>query len=546
MGTTFLSNKLSAKDVYEISEAASREASQQGAASSVQDFATAGASGQHPQNYARDLLRKMVRQSSLQIFWWELPFQDPQTHERVLAPHPFLLPHEVVSSFVRSKGLADLLLDATQRAASKLLQEQCLKLGLNSMETVAIGMHGDGVPYTKKESLEILSLNFLAHPTGDRVPMTAVSKKFATTETWQCLLEVLVWSLQMLFIGKVSKYLPNGEPWEYSRAIGPDLPCRGLLLQVRGDWPFLRQLFHFPSWSSCRMCWKCTATTADGPRSYRNTSSGALWRQERVTSIAFLQELREADVALCPLLALPAFNLNCVVLDWLHVVDLGVGADALGNFFYSLIAAPGLLEGATKAARVFTLWQKLRAWYRLHRPASVLDQLTEEMIKRQGPTKKPKLKAKGAECRYLIGFGEDLSKAIASEHPGDARLITIKGLFHHLANLQRWVAGSNGEFQPQLAAEECRRFCALYESLQNASPFPLWHMKPKLHLMQELIEYQSFEHGNPRHFWCYRDESWCGYWAKASKRRGGANTSSTTARTFLLRYIAAETLEAEE
>ncbi|CAE7342175.1 bchH [Symbiodinium sp. CCMP2592] len=38
--------------------------------------------------------------------------------------------------------------------------------------------------------------------------------------------------------------------------------------------------------------------------------------------------------------------------------------------------------------------------------------------------------------------------------------------------------------------------------------FPLWHFKPKIHLLQEMAEDQSEDHGNPREFWCYRDESW--------------------------------------
>ena len=123
---------------------------------------------------------------------------------------------------------------------------------------------------------------------------------------------------------------------------------------------------------------------------------------------------------------------------------------------------------------------------------------------------------------------------------------TIAGLFNHLFALQQWVAGSLGPYDFSKASEECRRFCVLYQSLQSQAIFPLWHFKPKIHMMQEMVEFQSEEHGNPREFWCYRDESWCGFWAKASKRRGGHNTPGTTARTFLLRYLALENLAAED
>ena len=90
-------------------------------------------------------------------------------------------------------------------------------------------------------------------------------------------------------------------------------------------------------------------------------------------------------------------------------------------------------------------------------------------------------------------------------------------------------------------ASKCsRRFCLLYKALETeaslAGKINLWNMKPKVHLLQELVEYQSFQHGAPRHFWCYRDESWCGWWAKASLRRGGANNAATAATRFLQRF----------
>ena len=42
--------------------------------------------------------------------------------------------------------------------------------------------------------------------------------------------------------------------------------------------------------------------------------------------------------------------LSTVVLDWLHVVDFGVGADVLGNLFYMALTYKGdqLLAGRTK------------------------------------------------------------------------------------------------------------------------------------------------------------------------------------------------------
>ena len=102
----------------------------------------------------------------------------------------------------------------------------------------------------------------------------------------------------MLLLGYVFDYLPENEVWEQERcrlASGTRLAGHALVLQCRGDWPFLKQLllgdslersgvkllrgftllcwcnfflhvtlckvrFSFPSYNEKRgMCWKCKA-----------------------------------------------------------------------------------------------------------------------------------------------------------------------------------------------------------------------------------------------------------------------------------------------
>ena len=50
----------------------------------------------------------------------------------------------------------------------------------------------------------------------------------------------------MLLLGKVFDVLPNGEKWEQSAGrlvAGSKLVGHALVLQCRGDWPFLKLLF---------------------------------------------------------------------------------------------------------------------------------------------------------------------------------------------------------------------------------------------------------------------------------------------------------------
>lgn len=156
---------------------------------------------------------------------------------------------------------------------------------------------------------------------------------------------------------------------------------------------------------------------------------------------------------------------------------------------------------------------------------------------------KPKLKAKGAECRYLIPFGAELANDLASKD-GSAHNYTVAALFTKLVSLQRLISGNVKPFSSAQASLLCRQVCVLYTALHQemvAKGKPLlWDLKPKVHLFQELVEYQAVALGNPRDFWCYRDESWCGFWARASKRRGGANSASMTPLRFLNRFRALE------
>jgi hypothetical protein len=538
----FLSNKLSAKDISDLAVSNFKEGNQQ-----LNAIAKAGAWGNAPKNLARDLMRQFLKGCVCpEPFFWNIPLWDVDTNSQVSVPFPFMLPHEVLHFLVEANGISNWAMDkALYPDIHKQVAEQCLKHGLDMANTIAIGIHGDGVPFTKRDSLELLSFNFLSHPTADRVPFTGISKKHLCQcgckgfHTWHAILSVFKWSLLMLLAGRVSGFLPDNSLWvaERNRLLPTTkLCCHALLMQCRGDWPFLRTLFNFPSWSSNAICWLCQANRSTHP--FTDPSLGAAWRNARYAAHEALRLLNcVRPMELCPLLALPAFTISCVVLDWLHVVDLGVGADVLGCFFWELIARPGLLQGATQACRVKTLFSVIKAWYKINKPASCLSDLTLTMIKGPKANSKPKLRCKGGECRYLIPFACEYSASFINI---DRHWRMVHDMFALLFSLQKAV--SDADYEAAAASSLCRRFCILYAALGAAAVAQntpsLWQFKPKVHLLEEMVEYQSFQHGSPKHFWCYRDESWCGWWAKASKRRGGANLAASTALRLLTRFRA--------
>lgn len=102
------------------------------------------------------------------LFMYEIPTWDPHERKQVLTLHPFLLPHEMVHYLVSKDPDLLHVCSINYPQTRELLESTCGTEGLRVGRTAALGIHGDGVPYTKKDSVEILSFNFLSEPTADR------------------------------------------------------------------------------------------------------------------------------------------------------------------------------------------------------------------------------------------------------------------------------------------------------------------------------------------------------------------------------------------
>ena len=206
-----------------------------------------------------------------------------------------------------------------------------------------------------------------------------------------------------------------------------------------------------------------------------------------------------------------------VMIDVLHCMDLGVSQDILGNIMWE--ALEWVCEGSSRKAKVVDLWKQIKEYYDEFKPTTMLQALTVEMIKQ---TKKaPKFRAKGAETRHMVPFGLllaiEIDKLRADVHSNAvvkvaSSLLDIYEIFAHRPVDHRALS------------ETCRRVCLLYRSL-NPKPTCTqdgWRIKPKFHMMCELCEYQASEFGSPEEFWAYKDESFVGFAAEFSHKRGGA------------------------
>ena len=169
----FLENKLSARDIAKLSRGGVNSG-----ADDVGVSAKAGAKGRQLQNAARDLMRKFLKDTDMPpLFWHKVQIWDADAHQPEQVEIPFLLQHQVLAS-VGERWNTLALDEARAPQIWNQFATQCAKLNLDPSTTIPWGLHGDGVPFTKKHSLELLSWNILGDATGDRVPFTGVSKVY--------------------------------------------------------------------------------------------------------------------------------------------------------------------------------------------------------------------------------------------------------------------------------------------------------------------------------------------------------------------------------
>jgi len=541
-----LSNKLSALETQCLASNAAGAG-----ATGVTDIASVGASGLHPGNAHRDLMRRYLKGCSVpEVYVAEIPIHDPQSDtDHVPVMLPFLLPHEMIHCIL--KGSARTADDLAQLPEGGPLDNVATVFahdkGVERNRVLPIGFHGDGVPHKKNKSVQVFSWNFLSKGHSERFLFTAIDKEYCC----QCgcggrctldpIVAVFAWSMKMSALGKWPRRRHDGEPWLHSdrhrRSIRGNFFVRPVLLQARGDWSWYKELFGFPSWASSAICWKCRATKR-GKRTFTNHSQDAPWRRKRMTSIEFFQQQTDANVRPSPLFLCPYFELWMVIIDALHCMDLGVSQDCLGNLFYE--AQKSLCDGRNIKVRVKNLWGRVKEYYKVAKPASQIQTLTVPMIKQQ--KKSPKLHLKGAETRGLIAFGAELASALDKKekttHSG-----TVHGLFCSLLDMYMHMA--NDDWDQDGAATCCRQFCLLYSALSSeavrnhGAETLLWREKPKVHMLEELFEFQGREMDmSPADFWCYKDEDFVGWVASFAGSRGGPSRCVTSTFRTLQRYRA--------
>lgn len=221
-----------------------------------------------------NLRRSMKRNLLKSVKWPKLYVQDvrcwdPKTEKEELMPLAFILPQEILS-LVAEKSDPEVLM-STERMdpLSKAHLQKCEAAAGEKL--LGMGIWGDGVPcqWDRTESVDVLSFNLpgLGGAWKNlRIPITALPHAFVGEHTWHDIMKVVQECLVACATGIHWTRRPDEQPWRqgdsyHAKRAGKPIGVRAALVEVRGDWKFYKEVFHFPTWNEkAGCCWTCTCT----------------------------------------------------------------------------------------------------------------------------------------------------------------------------------------------------------------------------------------------------------------------------------------------
>jgi hypothetical protein len=496
-------------------------AQEQGAIGMARISAT-GSHGVHPGNIARDLLAAFGKPAGApEISWIEIP-----TKHSTKTPHPFLLPHLFFASLnVAQQQLfrttilgppgASLQYWESMRDSNFVQKHPILKDPATWPNTTPLGLHGDGGAFSKQDSLMVISWNSLLG-NGDtrtkRFVTTVIQKKDMVPETMDAIWAILGWSFNSLLDGRMPTLNWAGKTLCEGGELLANGKC-GALSQIRGDWQFYCEIFGFPQWNTAiSMCFLCGASSVLENLLWTSVGTDAGWRATRKTDESFRAERHAAGRAIpMLLLIIIGLRLECIMIDTLHTVELGLGAHITGNIFVELISRK-VFGGNTLEDNTARLSEVLANLYKRDKEKNKLrGKLTIDKVRDQGGW--PKLKAKGACVRHIAKYALELWVSYSTGTEYDHWVL---GCIQCLCDFYQ-ILDNNSQFLTESSKSSIKRIgytlAVLYTKLSKFAYdacLHLWKMSPKLHLFLHLCEWQAPEYGNPKYYWCYSDEDLVG------------------------------------
>ena len=382
--------------------------------------------------------------------------------------------------------------------------------GLDKSKLLPLGLHGDSGKFSHQEKLFVISWNsMLGEGTtkNTRYVITVIKNSMIGPGTLEALAKIIGWSFNVCLTGltpgvdESGKSLPGGGSSYFAEG------WRAVLRSIRGDGEFFNQVFGVPHWKCLeRMCWLCGAVgDTNHACRYTRADPHAPWRRHRVTHETYLAECARLGVSPCAwFLEVLGLRIECLMIDVLHCVDLGVFAHLVAKIFCEVLSLN--IWGTTQEANCLGLEAAMKAHYKkLKITNQFRGRLTIDRIKTSSDW--PKLKGQGATVRSLGSFALCLAREYLQER--HVLLCQLMVRFYEVLDTERLYLSTAARRE---IAEIGQVFCRTYNIL-SAEAFDaqlkLWKSSPKLHMFLHLCEWQA-QDSNPRASWCYADEDLVG------------------------------------
>lgn len=185
-------------------------------------------------------------------------------------------------------------------------------------------VHGDDADAHRRRSFCVVSwASVLIHgcsPWDSKYMIYCTDNYHATAETYAVLDAWAVFSLTELQLGR---YLDVGPYGPLNRSCNGQLIAdgwRGILVFHKGDEKYFQRCYGMrTSWVSNRICWYCKAEKdSASPNLYTLHGPCAPHRSSMNTTEEFIALVCSPN----PWVRLPGWNIEVILSDWLHIVDL--------------------------------------------------------------------------------------------------------------------------------------------------------------------------------------------------------------------------------
>ena len=531
----------------------------QGGSSLLRRLAKAGTCGRHTGNITRDLIKAIMAEGIMAGTAEPYDFKVPGPDGKSSVVSCFL-PHEVYHKLVQERGVEAFVVGPDRENDShgipSLLRTWCshpdVTMAHQARDVAAIGMHGDAVQYTASQragdqkSVTAVSFNFISarevSDRGHRHLFAVLSKGrqcncgCSAYHSFQAMFEVFSWSMMCLMLGISPSCRHDGGDWTASDRgarlpNGTPLPAAALV-QLRGDWDWYSAAFRMRMAGAEHFCWMCNSTRSAGSFCYKDFTPGAVHRGTMVTHQAYVTECMQMNQPLSSIFSSPGFTVAGLAVDCMHSGDLGVFADIAGSILWFEVTSKQYYRNNVVGLR--SLNQQLDRYFQGAASSTIapLTGIALTQIRGKVPGY-PFLKAKAAQVRHVAPFLQTLTRRHLH---GDALRPPLQFKAghrmapHNRRHAELAVAAADGivdflESCRQEPFNEGRCKAAMYVILSTLKtlsemwrvgvpepdhgPLP-WHIRPKCHLLQHMIEDQLQSFGSPAAFHCYADEDFVG------------------------------------